>query len=109
MSSGKKVDLAELIAVGERIQRQALAAQEALARAEVTGMAGGGLVTVRLSGTGELKSIRIDPSVIDPSVLDRSAVADLEKLIVAAVRNAGEKARRLAEQKLGPISGIGLY
>jgi DNA-binding YbaB/EbfC family protein len=104
MSSGEKVDLAELVAVGERIQKQALAAQEALARAEVIGMAGGGLVSVRLSGAGELKSVRIDPSVFD-----RSAVADLEKLIVAAVHNAGEKARRLAEQKLGAVSGIGVF
>jgi DNA-binding YbaB/EbfC family protein len=103
MSSGK-VDLQELIAVGERIQKQALAAQEALASAEVTGMAGGGLVSVRLSGAGEFKSIRIDPAVFD-----QSAVADLERLIVAAVHNAGEKARRLAEQKLGSVSGIGVF
>jgi DNA-binding protein YbaB len=50
-------------------------------------MAGAGLISARPSGTGQLKAIRIDPLMFD-----RSTVAELEKLITAAVRNVGEKA-----------------
>jgi hypothetical protein len=82
------------------MQQQLVTAQEELAEAEVSGSAGGGVVTVTMSGSGEVTRIRIDPAVVDPE-----DVETLEDLVVAAVHAAAEEQRRLAEQKLGPLAG----
>jgi DNA-binding YbaB/EbfC family protein len=75
-------------------------AQAELAEAEVTGTAGGGLVTVTATGNGDVRSIKIDPRAIDPD-----DVETLEDLVLAAVRNAADEARALAERTLGPVTG----
>jgi DNA-binding YbaB/EbfC family protein len=82
------------------MQQQLMSAQQELAEAEVTGSAGGGLVTAVVSGGGELKSLTIDPKVVDPD--DVETLADL---IVAAVRDANTKAQGLAAAKMGPLAG----
>ncbi len=83
-----------------QLQQQLAAAQAELAAAEVTGTAGGGLVTVTASGSGEVKAVRIDPTAVDPDDVDT-----LEDLVLAAVHNATEAARALAEEKMGPLTG----
>jgi hypothetical protein len=87
--------------------KQLADAQSALAEAEVTGTAGGGLVTVTMTASGELRSVTIDPTVVDPN-----DVETLEDLVLAAVTNATEAARAMTEQTLGPFSaglgGLGL-
>ncbi|MGH3730692.1 MAG: YbaB/EbfC family nucleoid-associated protein [Micromonosporaceae bacterium] len=90
----------ELLQQAQKMQEQLANAQAELAEAEVTGAAGGGLVTATVTGAGELKSLDIDPSVVDPE--DVETLADL---IVAAVHNASAEARQLGEQKMGPIAG----
>ena len=77
-----------------------MSAQQELAAAEVTGSAGGGLVTAVVSGAGELRSVNIDPKVVDPD--DVETLADL---IVAAVRDATTQAQGLAASKMGPLAG----
>jgi nucleoid-associated protein EbfC len=84
----------------QQMQQQLATAQSELADAEVTGTAGGGLVVVTLTGTGEVKAIKIDPSAVDPD-----DVETLEDLIVAALHAAAEDQQRLAEEKLGPLAG----
>lgn len=90
-----------------KLQQELLAAQAELAEAEVTGTAGGGLVTVTVTGSGETRSIKIDPRAVDPDDIET-----LEDLILAALHNAVEETRKLAEQKMGPLtaglSGLGL-
>ena len=93
------LDLQQLMQQAQQMQAQLANAQEELSDAEVTGAAGGGLVTVTMSGSGEVKSVSIDPSVVDPE-----DVETLEDLIVAAVHAAAEEQRALAEQKLGPFT-----
>jgi nucleoid-associated protein EbfC len=83
-----------------QLQQQLAAAQAELAAAEVTGTAGGGLVTVTASGAGEVTAVRIDPKAVDPE-----DVETLEDLVLAAVRNAADEARALAEKKMGPLTG----
>lgn len=90
----------QMLKQAQKMQQQIAAAQEELAAAEVTGTAGGELVTATVSGTGELKSIKIDPKVVDAD-----DVETLEDLVVAAIRNANEAARTLTEQKMGPVTG----
>jgi nucleoid-associated protein EbfC len=94
------LDLSQLMQQAQQMQEQLASAGEELADAEVTGSAGGGLVTVTLSGTGEVKAIKINPSAVDPD-----DVETLEDLIVAALHAAAEEQQQLAEQKLGPLAG----
>ena len=82
------------------MQQQLLAAQEELAQAEVTGSAGGGLVTAIVNGSGELQRLVIDPTVVDPD-----DVETLQDLVVAAVRDANRAAQELASEKMGPVTG----
>ncbi|MEN3360407.1 MAG: nucleoid-associated protein EbfC, partial [Mycobacteriales bacterium] len=63
---GQPPNMQQLMKQAQKMQQQLLAAQEELAKAEVTGTAGGGLVAATVNGSGELQSLVIDPSVIDP-------------------------------------------
>jgi DNA-binding YbaB/EbfC family protein len=90
----------QLMKQAQKMQQQMVAAQAELAAAEVTGSSGGGLVTATVSGSGELKSLTIDPKVVDPD--DTETLADL---VVAAVRAANEQATALTEKKMGPLAG----
>jgi DNA-binding YbaB/EbfC family protein len=93
-------DMQAILQQAQQMQQQLMSAQQELAEAEVTGSAGGGLVTAVVSGGGELKSLTIDPKVVDPD--DVETLADL---IVAAVRDANTKAQGLAAAKMGPLAG----
>jgi DNA-binding YbaB/EbfC family protein len=84
----------------QKLMRQLETAQAELAAAEVTGTAGGGLVTVTVSGTGEFRSVKIDPKAVDPE-----DVETLEDLVLAAIHNAADAASSLAEKKMGPLAG----
>jgi hypothetical protein len=76
------------------------AMQAELERVEVDGTAGGGLVTVRLSGKGEMKSVKIDDSLIKPQ--EKEIVEDL---IVAAHADARRKAEALVQEKMKTVTG----
>jgi DNA-binding YbaB/EbfC family protein len=93
-------NMQQILQQAQQMQQQLVTAQEELAEAEVTGTAGGGLVTAVVSGAGELKSLEIDPKVVDPE--DVETLADL---VVAAVRDANRAAQELAAQKMGPLAG----
>ncbi len=82
------------------MQRGLAAAQEQLAAAEVTGSAGGGMVTATMTGAGELTGITIAPAAVDPDDLET-----LQDLVVAAVRDASREAAELAESAMGPLAG----
>ncbi|WP_307867907.1 YbaB/EbfC family nucleoid-associated protein [Umezawaea beigongshangensis] len=93
-------NMQQILQQAQKMQQQLAEAQQALADAEVTGTAGGGLVTAVVSGGGELKTLTIDPKVVDPD--DTETLADL---VVAAVRDANRAAQELAAQKMGPLAG----
>jgi nucleoid-associated protein EbfC len=97
---GQQPNMQQLMKQAQKMQRQMLAAQEELAAAEVTGSAGGGLVAATVNGSGELKAIAIDPSVVDPD-----DVETLQDLVVAAIRDANRAAGELAQEKMGPLAG----
>jgi DNA-binding YbaB/EbfC family protein len=90
----------QLMKQAQKMQQQLLAAQEELAKAEVAGSAGGGLVTATVNGSGELQTVVIDPSVVDPD-----DVETLQDLVVAAIRDASRAAQELATEKMGPVTG----
>ena len=59
-------DMNALFQQAQAIQEQMRRTQEELAKKEVTGTAGGGMVVVTATGTGEISRVQIDPSVVDP-------------------------------------------
>jgi len=74
--------------------------QAQLDQIEVEGTSGGGLVSVKLSGKGEMKSVKIDDSLIKPS--EKEIVEDL---IVAAHADARRKAETLLQEKMKALTG----
>ena len=102
MLPGGQPDLQQLMLQAQKMQQQLVDAEAALADAEVTGTAGGGLVTITATGTGEVTSVKIDPRAVDPD-----DVETLEDLVLAALHNAAEESRKLAEETMGPL-GSGL-
>ena len=76
------------------------AMQAELDQVEVEGVSGGGLVSVRLSGKGEMKGVKIDPSLINPAEQEI-----LEDLLVAAHGDARRKAEALLKEKMQAVTG----
>lgn len=96
-------DLSSLLQQAQQMQQRLLDAQEELARTEVTGTAGGGLVRATVTGGGEVTGLQIDPSAIDPE--DPEGLADL---VLAAIRDANRAAGELQQQTMGPLAeGLG--
>jgi nucleoid-associated protein EbfC len=93
MQPGGQFDMQQLLA-------QAMSAQQELAAAEVTGQAGNGLVSVTLTGEGEVTAVAIDPTVVDPE-----DVETLQDLIIGAFTDAHHKLQELAAKKIGPLAG----
>jgi DNA-binding YbaB/EbfC family protein len=97
---GGQPDMAQLLQQAQQMQQQLVAAQEQLARTEVTGTAGGNLVTATMTGSGELTALTIAPAAVDPDDLET-----LQDLVVAAVRDAKRAADELAASTMGPLAG----
>ena len=103
MRPGGQPNLQQLMKQAQKMQQQLAAAQAELADAVVSGTAGGGLVTVTMTASGEFRSVAIDPKAVDPD-----DVETLEDLVLAAIHNATEAGRTLTEEKMGPLSaGMG--
>ncbi len=88
----------------QKLQEELVKAQEALAEETVTVTAGGGVITVVMTGHQRLQSVTIDPDVVDPDDVEM-----LQDLIVAAVNEAIERSQALAAERLsGLTGGLGL-
>ncbi len=83
----------------QKMQADMAKMQEALAEEVVEASAGGGMVTVQVTGAIEIKSIKIDPAAIDPE-----DVEILEDMVMAATNEALRSAQELANKKLGGIT-----
>jgi DNA-binding YbaB/EbfC family protein len=97
---GMPPNIQDLLAQAQAMQEKLASAQEELEDAEVSGSAGGGLVTATVSGAGALTALKIDPRAVDPD-----DVETLEDLVIAAVQDANRNAQRLAEEKMGGLAG----
>jgi DNA-binding YbaB/EbfC family protein len=93
----------QLLKQAQKMQQEMMAAQESLKDEVVDASAGGGMVTVRVSGDLEVKSITIDPQAVDPDDVEL-----LQDMVLAAVNEALRSAQELASSKLGGIAGGGL-
>lgn len=81
--------------------QQMMAAQAEAAEQEVEGVAGGGVVRIRATGTGQVLGVRIDPQVIDPS-----DPALLEDLVLAALHDVNAQLAEVQRQAMGPLGGL---
>ena len=84
----------------QQMQQRLVKAQEELENETVEASAGGGAVTVVVSGKQKVHSVKIDPAAVDPQ-----DVGMLEDLVLAAVNEAMDKAQELAAERLGAITG----
>ena len=87
-------DLMGLMGKAKEMQAKFQTMQEEIARIEASGQSGGGLVAVVLSGKGEMKSLKIDPSLFK-----EDDVEILEDLILAAHADAKAKVETVMQQK----------
>lgn len=78
-----------------KLQAKLARIEAELARKQVEGTAGGGVVVVTANGRQEIVDVKIDPEVVD-----REDVEMLEDLILAAAEEARRKSRALAEQEM---------
>ena len=91
------MNIQQLMKQAQAVQKKVAEAQDKIAASEFEGASGGGLIKVTISGKGDIKKLKIDPSIIVPS--DPEVIEDL---IVAAFNNAKKEAD---EQTSGAMSG----
>ncbi len=84
----------------QKMQADMMAAQEALKDETVEATAGGGMVTVTVTGDQVVKSITIDPQAVDPDDVEM-----LSDMVLAAVNEGLRKSQELAASKLGAVTG----
>ena len=94
------MDFNKMLEQVQQMQEQMAKAQEELANETVEASAGGGMVTVKATGAGDIAEIKISPEAIDPD--DPEA---LEDLVLAGVNEALRNAQELMQSKLGGAMG----
>ncbi len=93
-------NIGRLMQQAQEMQAKMAEMQERLADIEVSGGAGGGMVTATLNGKGELRRLKIDPSLAEPA-----EVEVLEDLVVAAVNDAKAKVEVHVAEEMRKITG----
>jgi DNA-binding YbaB/EbfC family protein len=89
-----------MIKQAQKMQKDMMKIQEELEQREIEASAGGGAVTVVVTGKKELVSINIKPEVVDPEDVDM-----LQDLIMAAVNEAIRKAEEMVSSEMGKLTG----
>jgi hypothetical protein len=90
----------QLLKQAQKMQQEMMAAQESLKDEVVEASAGGGMVTVQVTGDLHVKSITIQPDAVDPDDVEL-----LQDMVLAATNEALRSAQELASSKLGGIAG----
>ena len=84
----------------QKMQADMVKAQEELKKEVVEASAGGGMVTVKISGDLEVRELRIDPEAVDPDDVEL-----LQDMVLAAVNEAVRSAQELAASKMNAAAG----
>jgi DNA-binding YbaB/EbfC family protein len=98
--TAEEPDMGGLLAQMQEMQQRLMDVQQAASAQVVEGSAGGGMVTVQVTGGMDIVNVTIDPSVVDPADIEM-----LQDLVLAAMRDAIARANDLNRQALG---GLGL-
>ena len=93
-------NMQQLLKQAQKMQEEMMAAQESLKDEVVEASAGGGMVTVQVTGELHVNSITINPEAVDPEDVEL-----LQDMVLAAVNEGLRAAQELASAKLGGIVG----
>ena len=95
-----KGGLGNLMKQAQEMQANLQKAQEEIAQGEVTGEAGGGMVSVTMTGRHEARRVAIDPALFEEG--DREMIEDL---VAAAVNDAARKVEQATQEKMAGVAG----
>ena len=93
-------DFMKILQQAQEMQGKFQKIQDDLQQITVSGTAGGGMVNVEVSGSGQVRRVKIDPTVINPADPEM-----LEDLIVVALADAQIKAQEQAQAEMGKLTG----
>lgn len=93
-------NLGQMMKQAQQMQARLQEMQDEMEAHEVSGAAGGGMVTVRLSGKFDVRGVTIDPSIIDPADPEM-----LEDLVAAALNDAKAKIDAYKAEKIAAMTG----
>jgi len=96
----KQPNMNDMLRQVQKMQADMEKAQEELKHETVEASAGGGMVTVKVSGELEILELTIDPDAVDPEDVEL-----LQDMVQAAVNEAVRSAQELAANKLGAVTG----
>jgi nucleoid-associated protein EbfC len=96
------VNIGQIAKMAQQMQTQMAHVQAELRETTLEATAGGGAVRVIVTGAQEVRLIEIDPAAVDPADVEM-----LQDLVTAAVNEALDASRNLAEQKMGALSALG--
>lgn len=93
-------DFMKILQQAQEMQGRFQKIQDELQQKTVSGSAGGGMVTVEVSGTGQIKKVKLEPGVVNPADVEM-----LEDLVVVAISDAQQKAQKMAQDEMGKLTG----
>jgi DNA-binding YbaB/EbfC family protein len=93
----------DLLKQAQKMQEQLMQAQQAAAEQLIEGHSGGGVVKVTVTGSGEFRSVKIDPKAVDPDDVEM-----LEDLVLAAIHDAMGQVSELSQKAMGGLDLGGL-
>lgn len=94
------MDMSSIMQQAQQFQQNMTRVQDELGRKQVTGSAGGGMVTVTANGKSEIMAVKVDPLM-----LGEKDVTMLQDLILSATNDALRKARELGKAEMGKLTG----
>ena len=100
---GMPGNMNNMLKQAQRMQRQMGEQQKLMAETEYTGTAGGGAVSITLTGLKEMRAVKIDPEACDPE-----DVETLEELVMLAYKDAAAKIDEAAQAATGGLGAFGL-
>ena len=96
-------NMQQLLRQAQKMQADIQRVQKELEEKEVEASAGGGVVTVTVTGAKQVKSIHIDPQAVDPDDVEM-----LEDLVMAAVNEGLRKAEEMSNSQMAAVTGGGI-
>ena len=93
-------NMQNMIKQAQQMQQKVLDAQKEIEEAEITTTAGGGVVTITMSGDGLVKDIELKPEIVDPDDVEM-----LQDLMVAAFNECAGQVAAMKEEKMSKVTG----
>jgi DNA-binding YbaB/EbfC family protein len=97
---GGGANMQQLLRQAQKMQADMEKAQQELEETELEVSSGGGMVICKVTGKGDLVSLKINPEIVDPDDVEM-----LEDTVCAAVKEALRQAKELSDQKMNKVTG----